>query len=158
MANILHLLTSTFPACACGAHASNCALRAMERFVKDGQRNSDCDESESERRMRERERYVNRHDHRPTPPPPDLGPLVGRTRGFRTRERAPGSGGLGGVEMWPFEPGECLWEDKGEGPSRITLDAIERRRRQGRDLERETEGDGESTEDEGYVGVEPAST
>ncbi|KAG6824335.1 hypothetical protein H0H92_007164, partial [Tricholoma furcatifolium] len=30
---------------------------------------------------------------------PDLGPLVGTTRGFKTRERVPGSGGLGGVEM-----------------------------------------------------------
>jgi hypothetical protein len=29
----------------------------------------------------------------------DLGPLVGSTRGFRTRERVPMSGGLGGMEM-----------------------------------------------------------
>ncbi|KAG6876632.1 hypothetical protein C0993_001714 [Termitomyces sp. T159_Od127] len=93
MANILHLLSSTFPACACGEHASDCALRAMERFVKAGA------------------------DVHPTRPP-DLGPLVGRTRGFRSRERVPGSGGLGGIEM-------C--DDRGEGPSRITLDAMRRR-------------------------------
>ncbi|KAG6824823.1 hypothetical protein H0H92_005696 [Tricholoma furcatifolium] len=29
----------------------------------------------------------------------DLGPLVGTTRAFKTRERVPGSGDLGGVEM-----------------------------------------------------------
>lgn len=29
----------------------------------------------------------------------DLGPLVGSTRGFRTKERVPMSGGLGGMEM-----------------------------------------------------------
>ena len=29
----------------------------------------------------------------------DLGPLVGRTRGFRTKERVPMCGGLGGMEM-----------------------------------------------------------
>lgn len=29
---------------------------------------------------------------------PDLGPLVGRKRGFRTRERIPHSGGMGGME------------------------------------------------------------
>ncbi|KAF5367560.1 hypothetical protein D9758_003644 [Tetrapyrgos nigripes] len=34
-------------------------------------------------------------EHRPI----DLGPLVGTSRGFKTRERVPGSGGLSGVEM-----------------------------------------------------------
>ena len=29
----------------------------------------------------------------------DLGPLVGRTRGFRTKELVPMRGGLGGIEM-----------------------------------------------------------
>ncbi|KAF9522010.1 hypothetical protein CPB83DRAFT_865073 [Crepidotus variabilis] len=29
----------------------------------------------------------------------DMGPLVGRKRGFRTKERLPGSGGMGGMEM-----------------------------------------------------------
>lgn len=30
----------------------------------------------------------------------DLGPLVGKRRGFRTKERVPYSGGLSGVEMY----------------------------------------------------------
>jgi hypothetical protein len=29
----------------------------------------------------------------------DIGPLVGRKRGFRTKERVPFSGGLGGMQM-----------------------------------------------------------
>lgn len=42
----------------------------------------------------------------PTPPNThiDLGPLVGRRRGFRTREKVPFSGGLAGVEMVTPEP------------------------------------------------------
>ena len=42
----------------------------------------------------------------PTPPNThvDLGPLVGRRRGFRTREKVPFSGGLTGVEMVTLEP------------------------------------------------------
>ncbi|KAG6809647.1 hypothetical protein H0H92_015408 [Tricholoma furcatifolium] len=71
MANMLHLISSTFPHCACGEKAADCAFNAMQRFVAES-------------------------DHIHTP---DLGPLVGTTRGFKTRERVPGSGGLGGVEM-----------------------------------------------------------
>ncbi|KAF8879750.1 hypothetical protein CPB84DRAFT_1852004 [Gymnopilus junonius] len=41
----------------------------------------------------------------------DLGPLVGRKRGFKTRERIPNSGRIGGMEMW-------VDEEKGEGGSR----------------------------------------
>ncbi|GLB44926.1 hypothetical protein LshimejAT787_1900040 [Lyophyllum shimeji] len=33
MPNMLHLLSSTFPACACGAHTRDSALRQMERFI-----------------------------------------------------------------------------------------------------------------------------
>lgn len=41
----------------------------------------------------------------------DLGPLVGRERGFGTRERVPFSGGLSGVEFVGTPPAE---EDEGE--------------------------------------------
>ncbi|KAJ3827302.1 Le.MFB1 [Lentinula raphanica] len=39
------------------------------------------------------------HAGHPSAPPVDLGPLIGVRRGFRTREKVPGSGGLTGVEM-----------------------------------------------------------
>ncbi|KAL0952277.1 hypothetical protein HGRIS_006567 [Hohenbuehelia grisea] len=74
MSNIIHSLTSTFTTCACGAKAKDCALTQMAAFV-DGELDS----------------Y--------TAPPVDLGPLVGRQRGFKTRERVPFSGGMCGVEQ-----------------------------------------------------------
>ena len=80
MSGILDGLSSTFTTCACGASTKDCALKAMETFVES-----------------------------PVPPSPrlfagaegqvDLGPLVGNKRGFKTRERVLGSGGLSGVEM-----------------------------------------------------------
>ncbi|KAJ3505400.1 hypothetical protein NLJ89_g7437 [Agrocybe chaxingu] len=87
MSNILHALSSTFTTCACGARARDCALTQMAAFV-DGQsrlltpRNHHGMTSDDER-----EKGV------------DLGPLVGRKRGFKTRERIPFSGGMGGMEM-----------------------------------------------------------
>ncbi|KAG6851959.1 hypothetical protein H0H87_011541 [Tephrocybe sp. NHM501043] len=36
----------------------------------------------------------------------DLGPLIGAKHGFRTRELVPGSGGLGGVVVWPYNDEE----------------------------------------------------
>lgn len=54
----------------------------------------------------------------------DLGPLVGRQRGFRTKERNPMSGGMGGVEM-VRENGSAYEEEglesPGAGPSRLPL-------------------------------------
>ncbi|KAK7463497.1 SET domain-containing protein 3 [Stygiomarasmius scandens] len=47
--------------------------------------------------------------------PVDLGPLVGASRGFKTRERVPGSGGLSGVEMVPSPQPES-------GPSSLRVD------------------------------------
>jgi hypothetical protein len=72
MANMLHALGSTFTTCACGARARDCALTQMAAFV-DG-------EIESGGRV-------------------NLGPLIGVERGFKTREKVPWSGGMGGVEM-----------------------------------------------------------
>lgn len=75
MVSILHTLSSTFTTCACGAMAKDCALSQMAAFV-DGELPQDSGR-----------RNVN------------LGPLVGATRGFKTRERVPMSGGMSGVEM-----------------------------------------------------------
>lgn len=76
MTSILHALSSTFTTCACGAKAKDCALARMAAFV------------EGEESMAG---TPNQHV--------DLGPLVGKTRGFKTRERVPWSGGMSGVEM-----------------------------------------------------------
>lgn len=73
---ILHALSSTFTTCACGAQAKNCALSRMAAFVDATPQRPPASE-----------------------PPIDLGPLVGTSRGFRTRERIPSSGGMSGVEM-----------------------------------------------------------
>lgn len=95
MSGILDGLSSTFTTCACGASTRDCALKAMETFVDSSG---------------------------PLSPHPegrvDLGPLVGSKRGFKTRERVSGSGGLSGVEM-DFEGREEEEEewDVGEGPS-----------------------------------------
>ena len=52
-----------------------------------------------------------------TPERVDLGPLVGRRRGFRTRERIPFSGGMGGVEMVSETEDEEQEESPGSLPS-----------------------------------------
>jgi hypothetical protein len=77
MTSMLNSLSSTFTTCACGAKSNDCALNMMAAFV-DGELPPRFD---SER--------VN------------LGPLVGSSRGFRTREKVPFSGGMTGVEMVP---------------------------------------------------------
>lgn len=83
MSCMLHTLSSTFTTCACGSNSKSCVLRLMEAFV-------------------------DYQDYQLSPKPPDshvdLGPLVGRRRGFRTREKVPFSGGLTGVEMVTPEP------------------------------------------------------
>ncbi|EKM74756.1 hypothetical protein AGABI1DRAFT_132875 [Agaricus bisporus var. burnettii JB137-S8] len=70
MADILHALSSNFTTCACGSKARDCVLNQMAAFV-------------------EHDRLLN----------VDLGPLIGKQRGFRTRERVPSSSGMAGVEM-----------------------------------------------------------
>ena len=77
---MLHTLSSTFTTCACGSKSKDCVLRVIETFVD--------------------------YELPPTPPNKhiDLGPLVGRRRGFRTREKVPFSSGLTGVEMVTLEP------------------------------------------------------
>ncbi|TCD62745.1 hypothetical protein EIP91_006443 [Steccherinum ochraceum] len=98
MTSMLHALSSTFTTCACGSKTRDCALARLAEFV-DGTNTS--------------------HPHASTTPPSasdlsppfgplekerdnarvDLGPLVGKERGFRTREKVPMSGGMSGVEM-----------------------------------------------------------
>lgn len=104
MAGILHALSSTFTTCACGAKAKDCALAQMEAFVD----REVADAAE----LRSEEGKV------------DLGPLVGATRGFKTRERVPMSGGMSGVEMDVEESEQVEEEEYIEdrpvaGPSRI---------------------------------------
>ncbi len=90
MSNILHALSSTFTTCACGARARDCALTQMAAFVEGH------DLSASLRRKRDQSGEGDNDDEVEKSP---MGPLLGRKRGFRTRERIPFSGGLGGVEM-----------------------------------------------------------
>ncbi|THV07317.1 hypothetical protein K435DRAFT_330200 [Dendrothele bispora CBS 962.96] len=185
MSNILHTLSSTFTACACGAHVRDCAIRRMAEFVERGERLEQEEEAKQvkepvdvERRRRTEKDAL--HPPSPWTPGPglpitpfsaaptprlpwdafsvpprpssvpqttsmptstpttstssftlpherrlnaspdsdkeipsssiprreqassvDLGPLVGTSRGFKTRERVPGSGGFSGVEMVP---------------------------------------------------------
>ncbi|KAF7419436.1 hypothetical protein PC9H_002026 [Pleurotus ostreatus] len=80
MSIIIHTLSSTFTTCACGAKAKDCAIAQAAAFV-DG--------------------YSAYSPGPGTSKPIDLGPLVGVERGFRTREKVPLSGGIGGVEMCP---------------------------------------------------------
>ncbi|KDR68991.1 hypothetical protein GALMADRAFT_932246 [Galerina marginata CBS 339.88] len=93
MTNILHALSSTFTTCACGARAKDCALTQMAAFV-DAQ-----DDFLTMHPFRNGHGHKNgvgvEEDWREV----DLGPLVGRKRGFKTRERIPFSGGMGGMEM-----------------------------------------------------------
>lgn len=92
MSNILHALSSTFTTCACGARARDCALTQMAAFV-DGQQ-------DNVNRPRDDFRLDSTDS-----PRIDMGPLVGRKRGFKTRERIPHSGGIGGMEIWREDDG-----------------------------------------------------
>lgn len=91
---MLHTISSTFTTCACGTRVRDCALSRLAEFV-DGQ----------------------------IPPIPfpdvDLGPLVGSERGFRTKERNPRSGGMGGVEMANGTRYEHWMDSPGAGPSTL---------------------------------------
>ena len=89
MSNILHALSSTFTTCACGALSKDCALTQMAAFVDGHDLGS----------LLRRKDHPNDFDIEDDVPKIDIGPLVGRKRGFRTKERVPDSGGLGGMQM-----------------------------------------------------------
>jgi hypothetical protein len=101
MSNILHALSSTFTTCACGALSKDCALTQMAAFV-------DGHDLVSLLRRKDQPNEVDSEDDTSKI---DIGPLVGRKRGFRTKERIPYSGGLGGMQMMADE--EVLGSGKG---------------------------------------------
>ncbi|CAA7271813.1 unnamed protein product [Cyclocybe aegerita] len=108
MSNILHALSSTFTTCACGARARDCALTQMAAFV-DGQ----------SQLLTPRNHHGVTHDDEQEKDV-DLGPLVGRKRGFKTRERIPFSGGMGGMEMVPPEQ-----DNESRGRKKMTLNGYQ---------------------------------
>ena len=93
-ASLLHALSSTFTSCACGARARDCALRRMAEFVEreDGEGEASLVGEGEEKGKGDGAEGEGGGEV-------DLGPLVGAPRGFRTRERVPFGGGMGGVEM-----------------------------------------------------------
>ncbi|KAI0759255.1 hypothetical protein BD413DRAFT_288171 [Trametes elegans] len=119
MTSLLHALSSTFTTCACGAKARDCALARMAEFVEN---QTPLTPSPSPPSQFAKEKNANATkgkkadhgaDNAPSATPVDLGPLIGIERGFRTRERIPFSGGMGGVEMIPPQTSEIE-----AGPSR----------------------------------------
>ncbi|EIN05054.1 hypothetical protein PUNSTDRAFT_91924, partial [Punctularia strigosozonata HHB-11173 SS5] len=99
MSMIVNTLASSFTTCACGSSAKDCALNLMSSFVDSpGQVNLERMHGFPFPDTLDPRKHVEDPgggDHI------DLGPLIGRERGFRTRERVPWSGGIGGVEMVP---------------------------------------------------------
>ncbi|CDO76147.1 hypothetical protein BN946_scf185027.g10 [Trametes cinnabarina] len=106
MTSMLHALSSTFTTCACGARARDCALTRMAEFVEN---QTPLTPSPSPPSQFTKDRNAARRGSAGGPSHADdgaaahvdLGPLIGIERGFRTRERIPFSGGMGGVEMVP---------------------------------------------------------
>ncbi|KAI0937997.1 hypothetical protein AcV7_003314 [Taiwanofungus camphoratus] len=105
MTSLLHALSSTFTTCACGSHARDCALARMAEFIE-SQTPPTPSPSPPSGFMSRQEGLENpsvqkkgRESDKRAGTSVDLGPLIGVERGFRTRERVPMSGGIGGVEM-----------------------------------------------------------
>ncbi|KAI0053958.1 hypothetical protein FA95DRAFT_1507405 [Auriscalpium vulgare] len=92
MTAMLHALSSTFTTCACGSNAKDCALTLMAAFVDGQLPNNDTSPSPSDS-------GPDNADHESSLRKIDIGPLIGVERGFRTREKAPMSGGMSGVEV-----------------------------------------------------------
>lgn len=112
MTSMLHTLASTFTTCACGAKARDCVLTRIAEFVENPTPLTPSPSPPSQFTK-------DKHRGKPAQPeqsPIDLGPLIGIERGFRTRERIPFSGGMGGVELVPPSPSEA-------GPSRLASSA-----------------------------------
>lgn len=112
MTSMLHAFSSTFTTCACGTKSRDCALSRLAEFV-DGSSFIPSPQSpispslpHESRSPRDIDKGVEEEAK------VDLGPLVGTERGFRTREKVPMSGGMGGVEM--VNPGP----ETEAGPSR----------------------------------------
>ncbi|KAI0363546.1 hypothetical protein BV20DRAFT_1031184 [Pilatotrama ljubarskyi] len=111
MTSMLHALASTFTTCACGAKARDCALARMAEFVENQTPLTPSPSPPSQftkeklsaaaRGKKASANHAHARTHAEDGAPVDLGPLIGVERGFRTRERIPFSGGMGGVEMVP---------------------------------------------------------
>ena len=123
MTSMLHSLASTFTTCACGAKARDCVLNRIAEFVEN-QTPLTPSPSPPSQFAKEKEKHNGKSRKgdpaESSPAPVDLGPLVGIERGFKTRERIPSSGGMGGVEMVPPSPSAEA------GPSRLTADTPRR--------------------------------
>ena len=123
MTSMLHSLASTFTTCACGAKARDCVLNRIAEFVEN-QTPLTPSPSPPSQFAKEKEKQSGKSRKgdpaESSPAPVDLGPLVGVERGFKTRERIPSSGGMGGVEMVPPSPSAEA------GPSRLTADTPRR--------------------------------
>ncbi|KAF8160301.1 hypothetical protein BJ912DRAFT_327011, partial [Pholiota molesta] len=125
LAGILHALASTFTTCACGARARDCALSAMAAVVARLEAASSSSSTSASASASSFPPSSSSSSNSTLPPHDpsawtwarapddagrqergfgrwadvDLGPLVGAKRGFRTRERVPYSGGMGGMEL-----------------------------------------------------------
>ena len=131
---MLHALSSVFATCACGARSETCVLRRLAEFV-----NSDSEHP-----------FLNGHtDGAKTV---DLGPLVGpeNKRGFKTRERVPWSGGVGGVEVVPTQRprGHAWYGDVGDVWEREQLPEEQRVMSRRRGYDRKGKGRAVDGEDE----------
>ncbi|RPD70189.1 hypothetical protein L226DRAFT_493158 [Lentinus tigrinus ALCF2SS1-7] len=108
MTSMLHTLASTFTTCACGSKARDCVLTRIAEFVEN---QTPLTPSPSPPSQFTKDKHRGKAEQA-VESPIDLGPLIGIERGFRTRERIPFSGGMGGVELVPPSPLEA-------GPSRL---------------------------------------
>ena len=116
MTNMLHTLSSTFTTCACGSKARDCVLARIAEFVENQTPLTPSPSPPSQfSKDKSAAKARPNYDH-PVESHIDLGPLIGIERGFRTRERVPHSGGMGGVELVSASPPEA-------GPSRIQSDS-----------------------------------
>ena len=118
---MLHSLASTFTTCACGAKARDCVLTRIAEFVENQTPLTPSPSPPSQftkdkEKQSGKSRKGDRAEERASPAPVDLGPLIGIERGFRTRERIPSSGGIGGVELVPPSPSTEA------GPSQLPAD------------------------------------
>ncbi|KAI0743171.1 hypothetical protein C8Q80DRAFT_1273710 [Daedaleopsis nitida] len=112
MTSMLHTLSSTFTTCACGANARDCVLSRIAEFVENQTPLTPSPSPPSQFTKEKHGGKANSKSEKGDQSPVDLGPLIGIERGFRTRERIPFSGGMGGVELVPHSLSE-------PGPSRL---------------------------------------
>ena len=113
MTSMLHTLASTFTTCACGAKAQDCVLARIAEFVENQTPLTPSPSPPSQFAKEKHGAKGRGKAEHAEESPIDLGPLIGTERGFRTRERIPFSGGMGGVELVSPTPSEA-------GPSRLS--------------------------------------